>query len=305
MTRSTANSMMPVPSTGRWLVAPALLLAAAIWPGASEGYSATNELASVEIRIVRLQGTAEIIRAGATAGVKTSETNQVLYPADRMRVGRNSRVTLRWSDQSVVTCDALTEIEILSPHTRAAEPGLRLIKGILSFFHRDTPGRIRVVTRGAVAGVEGTEFAVAVEPANDAERTTLSVIDGKVHFSNEQGALDLTNGGQAVAELGKAPAPTAGFIVNNLLQWCFYYPAVLDPSELPLTPEEQNILRESLTAYRAGDLLAALDNYPLGRQPASDAERVYYAALVLSVGQVTPAEAALSALTPAEPSERL
>src|SRR6266478_7992710 len=277
MTRSTATSIMPVPSTGRCLFAPALLLAAAIWPGASEGYSATNELASVEIRIVRLQGTAEIIRAGATAGVKTSETNQVLYPADRMRVGRNSRVTLRWSDQSVVTCDALTEIEILSPHTRAAEPGLRLIKGILSFFHRDTPGRIRVVTRGAVAGVEGTEFVVAVTGSNDAELATLSVIDGKVRFFNGQGTLVLTNGQQAVAELGKAPARTAGFIANNILQWCFYYPAVLDLADLPLTTETQNILSDSLEAYREGDLMGALARFPAARQSGSDAERIYYA----------------------------
>jgi len=42
---------------------------------------------------------------------------------------------------------------------------------------------------------------------------------------------------------------------------------------------------ESITAYRAGDLLAALAKYPASRQPGSDAERVYYAALLLSVGQ--------------------
>ncbi len=89
--------------------------------------------------------------------------------------------------------------------------------------------------------------------------TTLSVIDGKVKFGNEQAALLLTNGEQAVAELGKAPVRTAGFIANNLLQWCFYYPAVLDLEELPLTPDEQNILGDSLDAYRAGDLLAALE----------------------------------------------
>ena len=67
------------------------------------------------------------------------------------------------------------------------------------------------------------------------ERTTLSVIDGEVEFGNAQGTLTLTNLQQAVAEAGQAPLRTAGFIVNNLLQWCFYYPAVLDLKELPLT----------------------------------------------------------------------
>src|SRR5206468_8708344 len=158
--------------------------------------------------------------------------------------------------------------------------GLNLFKGLLSFFHRDEPGRIRVITRGGTAGVKGTEFVVAVETVNGTERTTLSVIDGTVEFGNEQGSLSLTNSRQAVAELGKAHTRTAGFNANNVLQWCFYYPAVLDLRDLPFTPGEEQILSESLAAYRGGDLLAALAKYP-ERQPGSDAERVYYAALLL------------------------
>ena len=199
---------------------------------------------------------------------------------------------------------ASTELEILPPHSPDAQSGLHLVRGIISFFHRDKPGRIRVITRGAVAGVEGTEFVLAVTVTNGTELTTLSVIDGKVQFGNEQATLVLTNGQQAVAELGKAPARTAGFIANNVLQWCFYYPAVLDLADLPLTPEEQRILGESLDAYRAGDLLAALAKYPAARQPGSDAERVYYAALLLSVGQVEDAEAALSSLSAVDASAR-
>jgi Tfp pilus assembly protein PilF len=281
-----------------------LILAAVDWIAASDSYAATNEAAADEIRIVRLEGTVQIFRGSEPIGVTTRETNQVLNVHDRLRVGRNSRVSLRWSDQSVVTFDALTEIEILPPQTRGEGSGLRLIRGLLSFFHRETPGRIRVITRGAVAGVEGTEFAMAVEPADEAERVTLWVIDGKVRFSNEQGALDLTSGEQAVTDLGKPPVPAAGFIANNVLQWCFYYPAVVDPAELPLTPEEQGILAESLAAYRDGDLPAALAKYPAAREPGSDAERVYYAAVLLSVGQVAPAEGVLSGLAPEEPTER-
>ena len=177
----------------------------------------------------------------------------------------------------------------------AFAPGHRL------FFHRDEPGRIRVITRGAVAGVEGTEFVVT---ADETERTTLSVIDGKVRFGNEQATLLLTNGQQAVAEPGKVPVRTAGFIANNVLQWCFYYPAVIDLNDLPFTPEEQKILGESLPAYHSGDLLMALAKYPAGRQPGSDAERVYFASLLLGVGQVEPAEAMLASLSASDASSR-
>jgi Tfp pilus assembly protein PilF len=174
-----------------------------------------------------------------------------------------------------------------------------LIRGIISFFHRDKPGRIQIITRGTVAGIEGTEFVMA---ESDTDETMLSVIDGKVRFGSQQAALLLTNGQQAVAELGKTPARTAGFVANNILQWCFYYPAVLDPADLQLTTTEQKILGESLDAYHAGDLLFALAKYPADRQPGSDAERIYYAALLLGIGQVEKTEAVLASLT--ENSER-
>jgi Flp pilus assembly protein TadD len=262
-------------------------------PMASGG--ATNE-----IRIVELQGTAEFSPATATAWMPV-RTNQILCPFDRLRTGANSRMALLWSDRSVVSFGALTEVEVLPPNSSDAQCGLHLLRGIVSFFHRDEPGRIRVITRGAVAGVEGTEFVVA---ADETERTTLSVIDGKVRFGNEQATLLLTNGQQAVAEPGKAPVRTAGFIANNVLQWCFYYPAVIDLNDLPFTPEEQKILGESLQAYRSGDLLMALAKYPAGRQPGSDAERVYFAGLLLGVGQVEPAGAMLASLSASDASSR-
>src|SRR5439155_873922 len=108
---------------------------------------------------------------------------------------------------------------------------------------------------------------------NGIEHTTLSVIDGVVEFTNQYGALMLTNRQQAIAELGKAPVRTPSFVVNNILQWCFYYPGVLELHDLPLTAQEEQILSESIAAYRQGDLLQALARYPAERQPQSDAER--------------------------------
>jgi tetratricopeptide (TPR) repeat protein len=254
--------------------------------------------ATNQILIVELQGSVEISPAGAKTWVKT-QTNQLLYANDRLRTGPNSRVAIRWSDESVVPLSASTEVEVLPPDASDAKPGLHLVRGVISFFHRDKPGRIRVITRGAVAGIEGTEFVLAVD---DADRTTLSVIDGKVRFGNEHATLVLTNGEQAAAEVGQPPARTAGFEANNVLQWCFYYPAVLDPADLSLTGDEQSALAESLTAYRAGDLLGALAKYPADRQAGSDAERVYYAALLLSVGEVAKTEAALGSLSTNDPA---
>ena len=286
---------------GQFLLGAAVLSLVS-WAGPAGAQPRTRSPEAEQIQIIGLQGTVEIMQAGATRWMRTTTTNR-LYPSDRLRTGENSRVTLLWSDRSVVPFGPLTEIEILPPPDRDALSGLHVIKGILSFLHRDRPGRIRVITRGAVAAVEGTEFVLAVDSPDSQERTTLSVIDGRVQFSNDQGTLTLTNSQQAVAEPGKAPVRTAGFIVNHILQWCLYYPAVLDLEELRLSADEEQALNESLTAYRAGDLLQALAQYPPARQPASDAEKVYYAALLLSVGQAQQAEAALAALGSSSRSE--
>ncbi len=222
-----------------------------------------------------------------------AQTNQILHPFDRLRTGANSRVALRWSDQSVIVFNASTELEILPPRSTDDQCGLHLIRGIFSFFHRDQPGHIQIITRGVVAGVEGTEFVMA---ADDTDKTTLAVIDGKVKFGNAAATLLLTNGQQAMAEFGKAPVRADGFIANNLLQWCFYYPAVLDSADLPFTTDEQTNLAASLKAYHAGDLLAALANYPTNHPPVSDSEKIYFAELLLSVGQAQAAEAQIGSI---------
>jgi len=238
---------------GRQALRGVIFAAVAIQTEAAFAQSSARSEAANEVRIVELQGTVEVLPQGASTWVRT-QTNQVLYPFDRLRTRANSRVTLRWSAQSVVPLGALTEIEIL-PHAPEDEPGLHLLGGIGSFFHRDKPGRIRIITYAAVAGVDGTEFVINVD---DSDQTTLWLIDGRVRFTTDQSQVVITNGQKVVAAPGRPPVVTAGFIANNILQWCFYYPAVLDLRDLPLAPAETQAIDASLAAYRSGDLLQAL-----------------------------------------------
>ncbi len=267
------------------------------------GQGAAGQVETGQIRIVAVEGTVELKPSGANSWVIT-QTNQFLNPGDQLRTEENSRVTILWSDKSVVPLGPLSQIEVLAPNKPNSLPGLDMIQGILSFFHRDTPGRIRVLTHGANASIEGTEFAMRVSEVDGLERDVLSVLDGKVLVSNPLGSLLLTNNQEAVVEGGRAPVRSPGFIANNLLQWCFYYPAVLDVNDLPLTTSERRTLAESLDAYRAGDLLAALAKYPKSGVTASDSVRIYHAALLLSVGQVEQTETELS-LLPADQTSNL
>jgi tetratricopeptide (TPR) repeat protein len=245
---------------------------------------------SSEIQIVLAEGQIEVLSQGASHWVPTTATNQVfLYPKDSVRTGPKSKLGLQWPGQSMITFGPLTEIEILPAEDSSGAGGLHLLQGVLSFFHRDKPGHLKVVTHAAVAGIRGTEFVLSsgVEGTNV---DVLSVIDGEVSISNDFGSLTITNSEQALVRPGQAPKRTAGFIANNVLQWSLYYPGVIDLAELRLAAPQRDTLRGSLEAYRSGDLLAALASYPDARKSDSSDETIFHAALLLSVGEIRNAE---------------
>src|SRR5690348_4789626 len=94
--------------------------------------SVVAETGTDEIRIENAQGIVKVMPAGATEWVVT-QAGQVLHPQWRLRTEANSRVVLRWSDQSVVSYGALSEVEILPPEDPQGLSGLTLAKGIMYF----------------------------------------------------------------------------------------------------------------------------------------------------------------------------
>jgi len=82
---------------------------------------------------------------------------------------------------------------------------------------------------------------------------------------------------------GQPPRKTAVIQGTRVVQWWLYYAAVLDPRELSLSQPQRQALAQSLEAYQQGGLLQALEAYPEGRTPENDDERIFHAALLLSV----------------------
>lgn len=249
--------------------------------------------------LLAAEGKVEVATSLAT-GWMPGLTNQVLDVGDRVRTGLRSRATLRLSDQTVLRVNELTLLEIRPAQTAAKRPGLDLKSGSTYFFNRGRPSETDFRTPVASGAIRGTEFHLAVAEADG--RTVLTLLDGEVSLQNEQGGLELAGGEQATVEPGQAPRKTAVINAGEIIQWCLYYPAVLDLDEVRLNPSETSALVDSLSAYRSGDLLQALARYPEGRQPETDGERVYHAALLLAVGQVGAAEAALSEVHAASPT---
>lgn len=245
--------------------------------------------------LIELEGTVETARA-RTTDWKSGRTNDALAAFDRVRTAVQSRATLRLADRSLGRLGELALVTIETPPGAKTPSSFSLTQGLLFFFHRGKPADINIRTGAGTAGIRGTEFLIEVAGNG---RTVLTLFDGEVELSNAQGVLRLVSGEQGTMDPGQAPLLTPMLVPkHDLIQWCLYYPGVLDADELNLPATEAAALQASLAAYRAGDLLQALALVPAGFQPASDSGRVYLAAVLLSVGKVDAATLLLDAIPP-------
>ena len=218
---------------------------------------------------------------------KSATVGQTLAVHDHLRTGEDSRAAVRMTDLSVLRIDELTNIEIMPPSTASDKPGLNVKEGTTYFFSREKSREIRIETPSVNGAMRGTEFVVTVA-ANGS--TTVTMLDGEVELSNAQGSLVVGTGEQAKVDVGGRPRKTAVLEATNSVQWCLYYPGVLDLKELGYSSDSDS----SVSAYNKGDLLAALATYGHRGRSGSNADRVYHAGLLLAVGQVDKANRLLN-----------
>ncbi len=252
-----------------------------LWPGVLAAAPAPVP----EAIVLWIKGDVKISPAGSANWYDTT-TNQILHVGDQLRTSERSRATLRLRDLSVLPVGELTTIRLVE-HPRSL--GLHLVRGILSFFHRDRPGEIEVEGGGVSAIIRGTEFVFAVDEDGTARMT---VIDGVVDLSNAAGTLELKSGEIAVAHPGEPPRKTASLASGDLtaIQWVLYYPAILDLNEMGTNALSDAALQESVRRYRLGNLPQALASHPGRRTPTAPEEKLYLAALLLSLGNIDEAQ---------------
>ena len=245
-----------------------------------------------ECVLIERQGKVEFAPQGSSAWAMV-KSNQVLKAGDRLRTGLRARAMLRWSELSVVRVDELTTMEVHPPAKPGAKSEMELKSGASYFFSREKPEDINFRTPVASGAIRGTEFTLRV--AEDGQ-TELALVHGEVLLANAQGETTLKSGELGKVEKDKAPTKSPLLDATNVIQWVLYYPAVVDPKDIKFTAQQTNDLAASLAAYRAGDLRGALEKYPASRDLGVESERLWYATLLLSVGQAAQAEEQLKGL---------
>ena len=222
---------------------------------------------------------------------------------DALRTHALSRATVTITNGSDIYLSQMTRLAIVAVPDRPNLPALDLRTGRARFISRGGPASTLFQSPTLSGSNRGTEFLIEVEPGG----TVLTVFEGEAEVGNADTAqpVRIRSGQQAIALSGRPIEVRAVIAAEKIVQWWIYYPGILDPEELglrpaeqaDLAPAEQTQLALSLKAYREGNLVEALKQYPgypEPADPASDARRYYLAGILLSVGAVDRSEALLS-----------
>ncbi|MBI3848733.1 MAG: FecR domain-containing protein [Verrucomicrobia bacterium] len=276
-----------------------VLIFCVLAPPAADAQS-TNRASAVDTnllsRVIEAAGKVEYAMGGGT-NWQPAAAGQVLKSGDRLRTRVMSRAAVQLSDRSVIRLNERTTLEILPPRSNEKRR-FGLSRGSLYFFNREKPADVEFDTPLAAGAIRGTEFLLEVvsNDTTDATSLHLALIDGRVALQTRDGELALERGQDLRLQVGKAPQKTALVNATAAIQWALYYPAVVNPAELQLTAAEQTALAGSLSNYRAGDLLAALDAWPATPNELSAGANALRAQLELAVGRVAEAEQVLAGL---------
>lgn len=230
-----------------------------------------------------------------------AEVGRELVKREIVAARERSRAVIRVSADRLLRVNANTQLMILPSLFEGAPLGVEMQKGEI-YLHSRGPGAEMTIKTPLVEGKpNGTQFRVKVDEDGT---TTFTMFEGTVDLINGLGKLRLERHEQGIVEPGKAPRRTAQIIAKNTIQWCLYYPGVLHAREIGLTQNEQKVLARSISAYGEGDLLSALDTWPVNYTPRSTATRVFRAMVLLSVGQVEEAREALAEVPVSTPGRR-
>jgi len=266
-----------VPAVARGVASPGPSPTTAAPATASAQQIATLEAASGRVVIIRLGKTEQL-------------TPSMPLELDDILITKQGRATVRFnSDGTVLRVGPDSRVQI---NESAGQRDIKLFFGRLwAHVVRFKEQTTRFATSSTIAAIRGTELSFAV--AADGDETRMAVLEGRVEATTNTGSVTLEAGEAAVGKKGMVPARSARVRPQDAVQWALYYQPVLftHPGELGEGQAWQAKVRESVEAYRKGDLGTALDS--LEGVPVKDIRDArfftYRSSLLLAAGSVEQA----------------
>jgi Tfp pilus assembly protein PilF len=243
---------------------------------------AAESCATVVGHLVSLEGRIDIQHA-STPAWSTGTLNDALCQGDLIRAGERSRATVQLINQAVLRIDQNTAMRLDNITAQAEErSAFSLIKGAFQSFSRKPRG-FEVNTPYLNGSIEGTEFVFRVED----EESVLTVLEGTVIASNDQGKLKVPGGTAAAAKAGQAPQPRIVVHPRDAVQWSLYYPPVMvEPAQASGTNSEaQTLLNNAASLLSVGRVDEARTEIDKALEKDSNAGLAYALRAVINVVQ--------------------
>ncbi len=231
--------------------------------------------------------------------------NEAVCERDTIRTGRLSRAAVLLSNDAVLRLDQETTIHLVD--IAQGESGtslLGLVSGAFQSFSR-SPREMEINTPYLNATIEGTEFLIRA----DASQSRLTVFEGTVAAANPYGKVSVPGGHSVTAAKGLAPKAFTLVRPRDSVQWALYYPpvdAVLGGQGGHIPADLPPALRNALKLASKGDSTGAFAQ--LSRVPQRQRGARFYlyqGALLLSVGRVDEARAAINRVLSRSPGNGL
>jgi tetratricopeptide (TPR) repeat protein len=240
---------------------------------AGTGAVAAESCQMVVGRLATAEGQVEVQRTG-TPSWQTGVLGGDLCQGDTVRAGANSRATIVLVNQAVLRIDQNTAMRLDKISGVTTERStLSLLKGAFQSFSRKPRG-FEVSTPYLNGSIEGTEFVFRVKD----KASELTVLEGVVVASNDQGSVSVSGGESATAQQGQAPQVRTVVRPRDAVQWSLYYPPVMVAS----TQASLQNAASLLSVGRVDEARAEIDK---ALQQDPNAGEAYALSAVINVAQ--------------------
>lgn len=174
--------------------------------------------------VISVQGQGQIRSASDTTW-KSAQVRQKLYSGDSARTGDASRMAIMFSDQTQLRMSQNTQMRIGNIGSTQNQVTLIKLEAGRSWVQsKAIPDHLIMETPAAIASIRGTDWEMEVDKDG---RSRLTVLHGRVEFSNDQGQVSVGSNEQAIAEKGKAPVKLLLLNPSERVQWVTSYPVDL------------------------------------------------------------------------------
>jgi tetratricopeptide (TPR) repeat protein len=231
----------------------------------------------------------------------------LLCPGDEVRTGATGRVAIRFEEKrTLVRLDGNSRTRVLSGGTGSAD--VSLLSGVL-YFISSVRRHFEVDTPYIVAGIDGTEALIGVQPAQSL--AIAAVREGRVSAYDRQyrqeGILVVPAGEAAFrspavgfrsAPIGALPPPFRDLLVvsDSAVDWAVYYPPIL-----LVRHTENEAVRDAIVLLSSGDYEQAAAALDVGASAEPAATAALRAIIAVARNRVAEAEVWSARALQAEP----